>query len=95
MVHGQVGKNLAVQFDIIGLHRAHELGIRHSMQTGPGIDTGDPQGAEIAFFVSAIAVLKQHRFLYRVLGYGPDVLASSVIALGLLHDFFSAGSRGN
>ena len=56
VIHGQIGKNLTVQFDIVSLEFSHELRIRHSVLACPGVNTRDPQGSEISLFCTTIAV---------------------------------------
>ena len=54
--HGHVGQNLAVQLDV-GLQQAgDELAVAQAERTDGGVDADDPQPAEIALAVVAVAV---------------------------------------
>ena len=47
IVHSQIRENLAVDGDVVLLQPIDERGIAHAVQASSGVDTGDPQGAEI------------------------------------------------
>ena len=47
IVHSQIRENLAVDGDVVLLQTIDERGIAHAIQASSGVDTGDPQGAEI------------------------------------------------
>src|SRR5439155_7745647 len=57
------------------------------------VDAGDPQGAELALLVAAVAIrvltCPHHRFLRDAV----DVLAAAAETLGLLEDFLVARAR--
>ena len=56
-----------------------------------GVDALDPQGAEIALAVLAVAVGVLERLLHRLLGDADGVLATAVKALGGLQDLLVLG----
>ncbi len=95
MVHGQVGQDFPVEFNVVGFHLSHELAVGHPVHPGTRVDTGDPEGAEISLLVSAVPVGVHHGFLHGVLGYGPHIFTSSKVTFGLLEHFFPSGSGSN
>src|SRR5690606_24944176 len=60
-----------------------------------GIDALDPQGAEIALLVAAVAIGILRCLFHRLLGGADGILAAPVIALGCLEDLLVAGVGGN
>ena len=56
LVHGQFGQNLAVEFDVESLQALHKSRIRETLGAARGIDPLDPQAAEDALAVLAIAL---------------------------------------
>ena len=92
MVHGQVGEDFAVEFDVVFVQTTHENRVGYSVDAAAGVDTVNPQGAELALFVLSVAVGVGLTFFPFVFGYGPYVFASTPIAFGAVEDFFSACS---
>ena len=92
IVHGEVSENLAVQTYVLSVNCTHKLGVSHTVLTCSGIDTSDPESAEIALFVLAVAVCIGQTFLIGVLGNRPDVFPAEEITAGLFQDFFAASS---
>src|SRR3954453_14851292 len=68
VAHGDVGQHLAVQLDSGQLEPVHELRVAHAVQLGRGVDTGDPQAAEVPLAVAPIAVGIRLRLDQRFLG---------------------------
>ena len=91
VIHSQFGENLAVQVDVGCMDFTHELGVRHSVETGCSVDTLNPQGTEAAFFVFTVPVSILETFFDRVFGNGPYVFTGTEITLGQLEYFFSLG----
>ena len=84
LVHGEVGHHLAVEFDAGEPGAVHELRIGQPFGADSGIDALDPQGAEVALAVAAVAIGILQRLLHRLLGDADGVLAAAAIALGLI-----------
>src|SRR4051794_32106116 len=55
VAHGDVGQHLAVDLDAGELHAVHERGIAHPVLARCGVDAGDPEPAEVALAVAAVA----------------------------------------
>ena len=92
MIHSEVGKHLAVEFDVILVKFAHKDGVRDTVDAATGVDTVDPQRAELALLVLTVTVSVGLTFLPFVLGDGPHVFTSAPITFGAVEDFLSAGS---
>ena len=89
IVHGEVSENLAVDFHTCLVDEAHKLAVRQTFKTGCSVDTLDPEGAEIALFLLAVAVGVGEAFLPCVLSYGPHITAAAVVATGEFKDFLA------
>ena len=92
IVHSEVGKHLAVELDVVLVKFAHKDGVRDTVDAATGVDTVDPQRAELALLVLSVAVGVGLTFLPFVLGDGPYVFTSAPITFGAVEDFLSAGS---
>lgn len=90
IVEGEVSEHLAVDLDAGLVDEAHELAVAEILEAGCSVDTLDPEGAEIALLVLAVAVCVGETLLPCVLGYGPDVAAAAEIATGEFEDFLAA-----
>src|SRR3954453_9199888 len=53
---GDVGQHLAVELDLGQAQAVHELAVAHALLAGGGVDALDPQAAEVALAVLAVAV---------------------------------------
>lgn len=82
IVESQVGKHLAVDFDAGLVDKTHELRVREILHTGGGVDTLDPESAEIALLVLTVAVSVGKTFFPGILGYGPYVAAATEVTAG-------------
>src|SRR5918992_5745758 len=56
IVHGDVGQHLAVELDARAAQAVHELAVRHALAARGRVDAHDPQPAEVALAVAAVAV---------------------------------------
>ncbi len=92
VVHCELGENLAVDLDTCCVDKTHELRVRKILHAGSGIDTLDPEGAEVALFLLAVTVCVGETLLPGVLRYGPHVAAAAVITAGQFQYFLSLGS---
>ncbi len=55
-MHGEVGQHLAVDLDLSRLQAGDQLGVGGPVLTGGGVDTGDPQLAELTLAGPPVAV---------------------------------------
>ena len=90
VVHGQVGENLAVQPHVGFVHLAHKYRVRHTVEAATGVDTLDPQRAELSFLAFSVTICVLLAFFPFVFGYCPNVFTSAPISFGAVEDFFSA-----
>ena len=95
IVQGEVGEDLAVDFDTCLVDEAHQFRITEVVLTGGGVDTLNPEGAEVAFLVLAVTVGVGETFFPGILGNGPHVTAAAKVAAGEFQDFFTACAGGN
>ncbi|MFM2135530.1 MAG: hypothetical protein RL021_930 [Bacteroidota bacterium] len=91
MVHGKIGKGLTVQLKTFCVDLTHELGVAHAVLAGTGVDTLDPQAAEVALLGTTVTVCVLESFFDRVLGYGPNISSRTEVPLGELQDLFTTG----
>lgn len=54
---GHLSEDLAVELDAGELQAVHELGVGDVVHAGGGVDTGNPEAADLTLLVAAIAVL--------------------------------------
>ena len=73
VVHRQIGQHLTVELDALGVDFTHKFRIGHTVAAGCGVDTLNPQAAELTFFVLTIAVSVGKTFLDGVFGDRPDI----------------------
>src|SRR5678816_4472594 len=85
--------DLAVDVDIGALEAGHESAVAHAHLAHRRVDARDPQRAERALLVAAVAVRVLPRLHQRLLGYAVDVLPAAAETLGLLEDFLVARAR--
>ncbi len=89
IVHGEVSENLTVDFHTSLVDQAHKLAVRQPFKTGSSVDTLNPEGAEIALFLLAVAVGVGETLLPGVLSYSPHITAASVVATCEFKDFLA------
>lgn len=94
IIHGQIGEYLAVDVDIVGVNLTHELGVRHAVLAGSGVDTLDPQGTESAFLGFAVAVGILQTFFDGVFGNRPYIFTGAPVTLGEFKDLLPSGPGG-
>ncbi len=92
VVEGEVGQDLAVDLDTSLVDEAHELGVRKVLHAGGGVDTLDPQSAEVALLILAVAVSVSQTLFPSVLGNGPYITAAAKVAAGEFQDFFTTSA---
>ena len=89
IIHGQIGKHLTVDFDSGFMNSSHQFGVRHAFEARGGIDTLNPQCAEVAFIVFAVAISIGQTFFPCVFGNGPHVFTRTIVTAGKFKNFFS------
>ena len=92
VVQGEVGEDLAVDFDARLRELVDELAVVHAILADGGVDTDNPQAAEFALLVSSVAISVGLTLFVRVLRHSPHVLSRAELTFGLLQDFLSSGS---
>ena len=88
MVHGEVGKHLAVQGHPCFAQAIDEAAVSRVVESRTSIDTGNPQRAKAAFLGFAVTVGKRQAFFDLIFGYCPHVFLAPEIAFGHFQDFF-------
>src|SRR3569833_2070264 len=88
IVHREIGEDLSVDFDTGELEAVHERVVVHVVLMCAGVDTRDPQLAEITLFVLAIAVRVLPSALDGLLRRTPQLAAGAKGAARSLHDLF-------
>src|SRR5690606_15980844 len=92
LVHGKIGEDLAIHLDA-GLQQAmDEHAVAQAMFAGRGVDARDPQGAEIALLLAAIAIGILPGLDDGLVGRAEDLAAGVVITLGLGQDLLVPAS---
>ena len=86
LAHREIGEHLAVDLDARLVQAGDEPAIGQAEGAGRRIDPLDPQGAEIALALAAVAIGILAGLLDRLHGGAKHVLAPAIIALGLLDD---------
>src|SRR5439155_12689138 len=79
---GYVGQDLAVQLALCCAQAVHELTVRHPLAARRGVDARDPEAAEVALAVAAVAVGVRVRLQQRLLGAPVARVALAAVALG-------------
>ena len=89
IVESEVGEHFTVDFDTRLVDQTHKLGVREIFHTCSGVDTLDPESAEVALFVLSVAVSVCKTFLPCIFGYSPYVTAAAVVTTGEFEDLLS------
>src|SRR5262249_3967772 len=93
VAHGQVGENLAVEFDVPGLEARDELVVREAVRTCARVDADDPEATELALLVLAIAVRVDERVLDLLLRVRVVRALEAPVALRLLENLAALLAR--
>ena len=86
IVDSHVGEHLAVELDAGPLQTVHEHGVGHAVLAGASVDAGDPELADLALLVAAIAVLVLERMIDLLLGLGVGAGLGTIVALRAAED---------
>lgn len=82
VVHGQVRQDFAVELDVFFGELVDQPGVGGAVQTGSGIDTGDPEAAKRTLFGFAVAVGVLEAFFNGIFSYRVHISAGAKKALG-------------
>src|SRR5579883_2157185 len=94
LMDGEFGQDLAVDFDPGRGQPGDEAAIGQAVLAHGGVDALDPQRAEFALAVLAVAIGVLHRLFDRLLGDADSVLATAKIALGGAQSLLVLGVSG-
>ena len=86
IVDSEVSEHLAVDLDAGLVERAHKLRVRKTLEACGSVDALNPESAERALLIAAVAESVGETLLPSVLGYGPHILARAEIAAGEFED---------
>src|SRR5690554_3867662 len=86
LVHGQIGQNLTIDFNIRFLQASDQTAVRQTVCTGTSVDTGNPQCAERALTVATVTVGILTSLDNRLLGNAEYTATSAVVTFGLLEN---------
>jgi len=88
----EVGEDFAVELDIVGFELGDELAVGQAFLSGGVVDAGNPEGAEVAFFVATVAVGVAQTFDNTLFGH--TIAAGAVVlhAFGASQDLFMLGT---
>ena len=90
---GDVGQHLAVEADIGGLETLDEAAVADAGTAAGGVQADDPQSADLALLLLAIAVGVLPGVLDSVFGVAEELLLIAEVALGVLQDLLAALAR--
>ena len=93
MVHREVSEDLTVDLDTLSVESTHQARVREPFETRCSVDTLDPKSAEVALLVLTVTERIGQTLLPSVLGYGPDVLASTIVPTRELKDALALSAR--
>ena len=93
MIDSEVSEDLAVDLDTLSVESTHQARVRETFETSSSVDTLDPEGTEVTLLVLTIAESVGQTLFPSVLGYGPDVLASTIVPTRELKDALALSAR--
>jgi hypothetical protein len=85
-VNRQVGQYLPVHLNTSLVEAVDQAAVGEAKIAGGGIDALDPQSPKIALLHATVAIRVLHALLDRLPGNADRVLATAIIALGLLQN---------
>src|SRR5690625_7888850 len=85
VVHGQVGKHLAVNADLGALEAVDKAAVRQTVFAGSRVDALNPQAAEVALALAAVTGAVLAGLDDSLLGYAKRLAAGTIIPLGPAH----------
>jgi len=93
VIDSEVSEDLAVDLDTLSVQSTHQTRVRESLQTSSSIDTLDPECTEVALLVLTVTEGVGETLFPSILGDGPDVTTSTVIATSELEDALTLRTR--
>lgn len=93
MIDCEVSEDLAVDLDTLSVESTHQARVREPFETSSSVDTLDPESAEVTLLVLTIAEGVGQTLFPSVFGYGPDVLASTIVPTRELKDALALSAR--
>lgn len=94
-VDGEVGEDLAVDFDASLVEGTHQLRVRETFETSGSVDTLNPESAEVALLGATVAEGIGQTFFPSVFGNGPYIAAATVVTAGKFQNFFTTCARSD
>jgi hypothetical protein len=82
VMHGEVGEDLAIDFDASGIEAFDEAGVGQVFGPGRSTDALDPETTELSFPLLAVTVFVFLRFADGVLGVAEELRAESAKGVG-------------
>ena len=82
IIHCEIGEHLAVDLDACLMNKTHQLAVGEVFHTGCSIDSLNPESAEVALFLLAVAVGIGKTFFPCVLRNGPYIATATEITAG-------------
>ena len=95
VVEGEVCEDLAVDLDAALVDEAHELAVREVLEASSSVDTLDPESAEVALFVFAVAIGVSETFFPGVFGDGPHIATATEVTASEFENFFTTSARSD
>src|SRR6185295_1808798 len=95
LIYGEVGKHLAIDFDLGLLQAVDDLAVAQSELTRGGVDAGDPERTEVALLGAAIAIRILAGLDDGLLGSAEYLAAGVVVALRLAQNFLVSCRGGD
>lgn len=92
VVHGEVGKHLAVDFDASLGQCTHQLRIADTLDASCSVDTLNPKSTELTLLATTVGKCVCEAFLVGVFGNGPNVLASTELTFNALQNLLAASA---
>lgn len=86
LVHGQIGQNLTIDFDVSLFQTSDQTAVRQTVSAGASVDTGNPQSAESTLTVTTVTICVLTGFDNRLLGYTEYTATSTVVTFGLIEN---------
>lgn len=92
IVKSEVSEDLAVDLDACLVDETHEFGVGKILEACGGVDTLDPESAEVTLFIFTVTVCVCKTFFPCVFGNGPYIAAAAEITAGKFQNFFTTGA---
>ena len=95
LIHSEFGQHFAVNSSAVVLEAGHELGIGEAFGASGVVDAGNPERAQVAFAVAAIAVGIAQGFDDALFGEAEAAGAVMLHAFGSVQNFLVFGPSGH